>query len=257
MKAALLMAAAAITGPAECIRRPFTEAEQRFIAATLEGVRQALPAAPSGWRFEDRTSDRIPTSGCVDSGPLRFDYQAVYLWEEGGKQRQERAGENARRAGELKNPPPEVQKRIRDAESQAADRLRRVPRAVSANNLALAEQLNREAREFSAQANELKRKHEESVRAEVRRLQTARMEEEREQSLQVQVSVGVNEPPPDGISGIARREDGATIVFHSGKPRKPRLAIHGLVIHVIGDPVHVNSLLNSWDTARLRRMAFD
>lgn len=241
-----------VSGQAECVRRPFTDAERAFVRATLDSIRQALPVAPPGWRFEDLTLDRAPVSGCVDSGPLQFAYQAVYHAGNGGKQ-QQMESENTRRAPESNHPTPEVRKRIRDLESQAADRLRQLPRAVSDGNLKLAEKLSTEARQLTAEANDLKRKN----RAETRTPQPPRPETEREQSSQVRVSVAVNEPPPGGVSGIARREDGATLVFQAGTRAKPRLAIHALVIHLIGDPPHVNALLNSWDTARLRRMAAD
>lgn len=243
-----------VSGQAECVRRPFKDAERAFVRATLDSIRQALPAPPPGWRFEDLTPDRAPVSGCVDSGPLQFAYQAVYHAGNDGKPKQQMEAESAPRAAESKPPPPELRKRIRDLESQAADRLRQLPRAVSAGNLKLAEKLSTEARQLTAQANELKR---EQARAETRTPQPPLLETEWEQSLQVRVSVAVNEPPPGGVSGIARREDGATLVFQAGTRAKPRLAIHALVVHLTGDPPHVNALLNSWDTARLRRMAAD
>jgi hypothetical protein len=82
-----LCAVSAMPVYADCIdgSRDTTEAEKQFYIDTLTAFKAAVPAAPAGWRLEDRNKISPPNSVCSGSGkmPLRATYEVRYYWDAG------------------------------------------------------------------------------------------------------------------------------------------------------------------------------
>lgn len=248
----LLMFAGALA--ADCVDggRNTTEAERSFSTATMQALQAALPPAPAGWEARPDKILLPANSVCKGSNTAIVSYRATYLWMDGAKELNRQQDEFSRQIAAIRAIPADKQQQMSELSRQNRALYRELPKARAAGNTAEVERINAEMKRLTAEAFQIKRAHEESVRPQIDQIVQQQIAATQGRSLDVKITLRANDANAKVGLGITRR-DGETILM-IGKPTTPSynsLEVRNVVVTLKGSPEHIDLFLKSWNTEAL------
>lgn len=283
MKKTLLISTLACVTPiwADCVDgvRSTTDAEKQFYMETFAVLKTTIPAAPTGWRLDDRSAKITapPSSVCTGSSklPLRVGYEVRYYWQEGITELQNKSREFDKQIAVLRQLPPDKQKEFDDLGRSSRD-LARQARKLMATDKAEAERLTNESNEIWKKAAAIRDAHMKSILSQIQEVTKQRMAamDAVKTEVRLYVSVnGYNMSAPEtaeklslpGAAVSVRGSEKTIVAFgpwkaagHDIKANYPAngdtAKVRTVTIEATGDPKQIEPLLQAMNTSQLASM---
>lgn len=256
-----------------------TEADRKFLADAVAKVKAALPAAPDGWRLEDKNATPyVPrTSFCkgMEKQPLLEGYRVQYVWVNGQKDLAQKIADIDRKLDELRRMPmpPDQEKMMNELHTKDRD-LRYQARKADA---AEAARLKVEAAGYYKQAEAIRRTFLDSMQPAMNALEAEKDALRKSIRTEVNLSVLVNgtalpientKPAAAQAGSDVTRAGADRVVLGYGGPWKeaaglinaayPRggnvQRVYGIIVEAEGDAKHAEMLLARIDSAGLKSL---
>lgn len=238
---------------ADCVdgSRDTTPEEQSYQAEAMAALRASLPAAPAGWKLEDRGMFAPAKSVCKGSDASRAVYSVTYLWIDGVAEQHKRSEEMSKKIGALRTIPTDKLTEMNEYARQGRALQREVPKARAAGNQAEVERLNAEIKRLTAKAYAIKQAHEESIRPQVKAISAEFTKAEEGKTYQVNLSLATNDYMEPGVkpgAGVVRKGDSSVMVFGQAAPKgKKPMTTYTVTARFRGDAAHVKTIANGWE----------
>lgn len=152
--------------------RDTTEAERQEYMRILNTLK-VVPPAPAGWKLQTSRSNEIQAPMSVCKGPMKSvnPYEVTYVSMEQEKRNDQYGRENNARIAALRKLPPDEQKQFDEFNRQGMQLSGQSGAARRNKNIAEADRLLKEAKEFYAKSRAIQQAHAEKIAPEIRAIQ--------------------------------------------------------------------------------------
>lgn len=245
---------AAAAAHADCLTREPSAEERQFVERLRAALLAAMPAAPENMVLPAAPRAEPRSSFCQDTpaGEVSVAARAIYRWQAPKAEAERIDNERHRVEGELKalQALPEERQREFDAWAlKSREAFAEARRAEKAGDKALASQKYREASAFDAEANAVRKRHLDSVKAQTDALEAQRSALPRT-SGDFEVTLTAN-----GHGMKPRRHEDELKLGAVPPPRGKGFKVHGLQAIVAGPESNGDqrrALIAAFDRERLR-----
>lgn len=194
--------------------RATTEAERARYERTMKAIQGLIPAAPAGWRLDDRNGMTLGGSTCKGSDFTRITYSVQYAYLDGMRAGTDRAEQMRKEIAILRELPADQAAALQSLSQQSRALGRERAKVRASGDAGAIAALESQIRDLNLKAAGIKRAHEEKIQPRIMEITQKFLAEANAVNNFVRVAVEVNwKTPVLRVEGDAQLAAGIRKLF--------------------------------------------